>query len=172
MLLVPPFLWQGDVFGHVAFSRFEALGNDIRMDCGPVDKPATFAHTRHDLFATWDEGEKGDQGDPAGWGSLRWNSYIGNHFMCGDSSPAFDPNHGGISYCQGSGGPGKWENHLVSISFWSQHPIGCNGEEIDGQMRVWHRRPICANGNVEGGEQCDDGNLADGDGCTATCQVE
>jgi fibro-slime domain-containing protein len=30
----------------------------------------------------------------------------------------------------------------------------------------------CGNGNVEAGEDCDDGNLASGDGCSATCKVE
>ena len=31
---------------------------------------------------------------------------------------------------------------------------------------------ICGDGVVTGGEQCDDGNLADGDGCDSSCQVE
>ncbi|MCE9572601.1 MAG: DUF4215 domain-containing protein [Deltaproteobacteria bacterium] len=30
---------------------------------------------------------------------------------------------------------------------------------------------VCGNGVVELNEQCDDGNVVDGDGCTATCQV-
>jgi len=32
--------------------------------------------------------------------------------------------------------------------------------------------PDCGNGVVEPGEQCDDGNTASGDGCSATCQIE
>lgn len=32
--------------------------------------------------------------------------------------------------------------------------------------------PVCGNGSVEAGEQCDDGNTASGDGCSATCQIE
>lgn len=32
--------------------------------------------------------------------------------------------------------------------------------------------PVCGNGVVEAGEQCDDGNTNNGDGCSATCQVE
>ncbi|HVK73314.1 MAG TPA: proprotein convertase P-domain-containing protein, partial [Kofleriaceae bacterium] len=31
---------------------------------------------------------------------------------------------------------------------------------------------VCGNGYVEPGETCDDGNLVDADGCSATCQVE
>lgn len=32
--------------------------------------------------------------------------------------------------------------------------------------------PQCGNGRLETGEQCDDGNLIAGDGCSATCEVE
>jgi cysteine-rich repeat protein len=32
--------------------------------------------------------------------------------------------------------------------------------------------PVCGNGEPEDGEQCDDGNLIGGDGCSATCLLE
>jgi cysteine-rich repeat protein len=32
--------------------------------------------------------------------------------------------------------------------------------------------PVCGNGSVEAGEQCDDGNTTSGDGCSATCRIE
>ena len=32
--------------------------------------------------------------------------------------------------------------------------------------------PVCGNGILESGEQCDDGNLINGDGCSDTCQLE
>lgn len=32
--------------------------------------------------------------------------------------------------------------------------------------------PVCGNGIVESGEQCDDGNLVSGDGCSSTCDIE
>ena len=31
---------------------------------------------------------------------------------------------------------------------------------------------VCGNGMVEAGEQCDDGNTTDGDGCSSTCMIE
>jgi cysteine-rich repeat protein len=31
---------------------------------------------------------------------------------------------------------------------------------------------ICVNGVIEGSEECDDGNLVSGDGCSAACQIE
>jgi len=41
--------------------------------------------------------------------------------------------------------------------------LGCLNEPIT---------PCCGNGQVEAGEQCDDGNLSGGDGCSATCESE
>jgi len=32
--------------------------------------------------------------------------------------------------------------------------------------------PVCGNGSIEAGEQCDDGNTTSGDGCSATCKTE
>jgi cysteine-rich repeat protein len=32
--------------------------------------------------------------------------------------------------------------------------------------------PSCGNGTLDGNEACDDGNVTDGDGCSATCQTE
>lgn len=32
--------------------------------------------------------------------------------------------------------------------------------------------PVCGDNNITGGEQCDDGNIQNGDGCSATCQHE
>lgn len=32
--------------------------------------------------------------------------------------------------------------------------------------------PVCGNGTLETGEQCDDGNTISGDGCSATCDIE
>lgn len=32
--------------------------------------------------------------------------------------------------------------------------------------------PVCGDGSVDPGEQCDDGNTANGDGCSSTCRIE
>jgi cysteine-rich repeat protein len=32
--------------------------------------------------------------------------------------------------------------------------------------------PVCGNGTIESGEECDDSNTSPGDGCSATCQTE
>ncbi len=42
----------------------------------------------------------------------------------------------------------------------------------DNERFVCEGPPICGNGAVAMPEECDDGNLADGDGCSATCILE
>jgi cysteine-rich repeat protein len=46
------------------------------------------------------------------------------------------------------------------------HPMGI-GHRLTMPLAV-----ECGNGVVELGEQCDDGNLVDGDGCDSTCVIE
>ena len=58
--------------------------------------------------------------------------------------------------CTGFCGNGKCEEGAGECST-------CNGFNKDCG---------CGNGNKECSEQCDDGNLADGDGCSSTCQWE
>jgi len=40
------------------------------------------------------------------------------------------------------------------------------------ELRVESRPIVCGDGHRDGTEQCDDGNVAPGDGCDANCQVE
>ena len=40
------------------------------------------------------------------------------------------------------------------------------------QIRVSGTAPVCGDGNLDPDEQCDDGNTANGDGCSSSCQVE
>jgi len=47
-----------------------------------------------------------------------------------------------------------------------------DGDVINNYQLVVTITATCGNGMVEAGEACDDGNLAAGDGCNATCVVE
>jgi YVTN family beta-propeller protein/cysteine-rich repeat protein len=50
-----------------------------------------------------------------------------------------------------------------------------NGIDDDGDDLIDDADPdchVCGDGNPDPGEQCDDGNVADGDGCSAQCQLE
>jgi len=57
--------------------------------------------------------------------------------------------------------------------------VGAGGGDIGGygvdeMVMFWEIQvaPSCGDGSVDAGEQCDDGNTANGDGCSATCQNE
>ena len=45
------------------------------------------------------------------------------------------------------------------------------GRALSARVQVL-QNPTCGNGVVEGGEKCDDGNTANGDGCSAACELE
>lgn len=60
-------------------------------------------------------------------------------------------NHKSITQCQNSDGC---------------CPTGCNNNN-DSDCS-----PVCGNGVIEAGEQCDDGNRISGDGCSANCTTE
>ena len=53
--------------------------------------------------------------------------------------------------------------------------VSCGDEPSCGAVSLNSpagRSQICGNGDVEGTEQCDDGNVAAGDGCSAACAIE
>ena len=55
---------------------------------------------------------------------------------------------------------------------------GCDGavgwyvDEVDVYSCISDASAVCGDGVVEGAEQCDDGDVANGDGCSASCMVE
>ncbi|MDH3623753.1 MAG: C25 family cysteine peptidase [Myxococcales bacterium] len=94
----------------------------------------------------WPDGEQFWQGDengsPVGGLYNNWNSGQPNNISNQDCAEM-----------QSSGG---W----TDISCTSTRRYVCEGP------------PICGNGVVATPEECDDGNTADGDGCSATCTLE
>jgi cysteine-rich repeat protein len=60
------------------------------------------------------------------------------------------------------------QNGLVCSPAYGQ---SCNYCGVSCQ-KVTVSGPYCGDGSINGTEQCDDGNVANGDGCSATCQVE
>jgi cysteine-rich repeat protein len=55
---------------------------------------------------------------------------------------------------------------------------GCNGstgwyvESVEGYACSAEVAPVCGDSQLDLGEMCDDGNSANGDGCSASCEVE
>ena len=62
----------------------------------------------------------------------------------------------------------------VKLSFELTADDGLNfgGWNLDNVCLVGTPLQACGNGTTEGAESCDDGNTADGDGCSATCSNE
>jgi cysteine-rich repeat protein len=51
--------------------------------------------------------------------------------------------------------------------------INADGESaFSNELTFAPPAPVCGNGALETGEQCDDGNTASGDGCSSTCTLE
>ena len=104
-------------------------------------------------------------------------------FSCPDA--LFDPNFGsceswssfGGEMAYGEGGAfdatfptsleGVYHFRVCGIYFISC-TLGSEGVTLGGSPPA----PVCGNNTVESGEQCDDGNTANGDGCSSTCQTE
>jgi len=64
---------------------------------------------------------------------------------------------------------------LVDHSYNNQ--TGCEGEAnigLNSILQLDEPTPICGDAMIDegAGESCDDGNTADGDGCSSTCQIE
>lgn len=63
---------------------------------------------------------------------------------------------------------------LIGGSFFCAHFSWAATESVNGNINVQMSTPssICGNGTVQGSEQCDDGNIVNGDGCSSSCQIE
>lgn len=59
----------------------------------------------------------------------------------------------------------------VSFELSTDGGFELGGWTIDDFCIVGFRAPLCGNGMMESGEQCDDGNAVDGDGCDSDCTL-
>jgi cysteine-rich repeat protein len=70
------------------------------------------------------------------------------------------------------------EDYSVGVLYDDCGSVGCsysayvNDHCDEGLARNYCWLPDCGDGDLDGGEECDDGNLADGDCCSAACQLE
>jgi len=55
---------------------------------------------------------------------------------------------------------------------WQTSQISGGSPKAQSSGGIQLAIPVCGNGQQETGEQCDDGNLVSGDGCSSTCQQE
>ncbi len=92
-----------------------------------------------------------------------------------ESNQLNDPNVLLESYC-----PTNTPEDYTAFTFQTTYtcPNGCEGIVGTGPAATTGRclpalaEPVCGNDEVEDGEECDDGNTNDGDGCSSTCTIE
>lgn len=101
------------------------------------------------------------------------NAVAENNYGEGDCDPDFAAGSGAAAYKLGAnstcidGGRGIL---LVSDDYFgTSRP---SGEEYDPGFHEFYIAQACGNGYQETGEQCDDGNLTNGDGCSSSCTIE
>ena len=72
-------------------------------------------------------------------------------------------------------GPEAASSKVIDPYGWTgqgQDPWADPNENPQAESRTAPLWLACGNGRVECGEACDDGNVADGDGCSALCEIE
>jgi cysteine-rich repeat protein len=80
-------------------------------------------------------------------------------------------------------GTGVTDQQDLTSTFGGISGVVSFGEDSEGELYmvslagcvykiVAQADPVCGNGTVESGEQCDDNNTNNGDGCSSTCQLE
>ena len=69
----------------------------------------------------------------------------------------------------------------ITLPMFSQYKIGATANKLAaGSTKAWIETrpgvlvpvPVCGNKITESGEECDDGNSINGDGCTTSCKLE
>ncbi|MBU1130501.1 DUF4215 domain-containing protein [Patescibacteria group bacterium] len=97
-----------------------------------------------------------------GWVCCRDGCYVESDGFggCCDRSTGVCDDGTRRDMCEAKEPPWNWLGNGVTCT-----PENC---QVDGPPP----EPICGNGQVEEGEECDDGNTDDGDGCSSVCMIE
>lgn len=134
--------------------------------------------------ATGPAGVAGGSGDAVGSNILyqEWlcesplTSWISEEGVCSSDEP--DSNK--VTLCHAAGQAGTTKFTTLTISYNAAFGRAGHFYE-DGTPRAGHEddylgacvpEDLCGNNVIDNGEQCDDGNLTNGDGCSATCTTE
>ena len=62
--------------------------------------------------------------------------------------------------------------NVTGGDYFVEVKAGANTPQFSYALTVQLQIVICGNGTKEPGEQCDDGNVTNGDGCSSTCTIE
>jgi cysteine-rich repeat protein len=149
-----------------AFSIAVALPDNLARL--PGTNRLMVANNSGGLFAIYDEaGTLLDGPSPIGTGII-----LGTHTRsntAGSDGLTFVGTTGRLWFCDHNAPVESCYLHTRGCASDAECPlpfIGCNARE--GTCIS----PVCGDGRVQGGEECDDGNTRSGDGCAAGCVVE
>ena len=89
-------------------------------------------------------------------------------------NPSGDYYVGVLPYIEEDFNPSDGRFLLRSMSWYSYlKPDGTWSHEEDGyRIAYWYGPTVCGNRVMEGGEQCEDDNTRNGDGCSVDCRIE
>jgi cysteine-rich repeat protein len=133
----------------------------------------------HSAGLLWPEMTNGERRNSSrDTGDLHW---VGPEVVAasGDLAIGADPNSGHVEmYAPSPYDDGSSVSHFSDALFPHElmepfdtgpiHDVGLSMELLSDLGWTFD----CGNGVVNGGEECDDGNTSDGDGCSASCQLE
>ncbi|MBI4819989.1 MAG: DUF4215 domain-containing protein [Deltaproteobacteria bacterium] len=117
----------------------------------------------------------------AGDGSYLWTAPRDGTFVFDTAGSDFDTvlsvldgNCGGAALaCDDDSGPGTQSQLSVALSSGAQVTVVVDGfGSAQGNYSLNIREVVCGDTIVDSPEECDDGNTADGDGCSSTCSLE
>ena len=150
-------------------SDFNPGGGGVALDDLRVAPPYVAAGTFTSRIA--------DSGGVSSWGTADWTSATPASTSLvlavrTGPTPVPDGSWSGFAFL---GAPGA---SIGQVGRYAQYRASLGTGDVNATPRLLEvsfscgSGPVCGNGVREGSEQCDDGNLVSGDGCTATCLSE
>ena len=170
----------------------------LYLDSPPMVVPAGIVpHLAFDHWVAteggWDGGNVKVSVNGGPWTHVPASSYDFNAYNAALNSPPGNTNpmagEDAFTGTDGGSAGGSWGQSQVSLAGlafpgdsvrvrFDFGIDGCNGvfgwyvDDVELYSCSAELPPVCGDGILDFGEACDDGNAANGDGCSSTCQVE
>ena len=139
------------------------LNSDAGLDTGHDCSPQVTSDGAGSWLAVWHSNNVTNP--PGVTGRTIWEARSKNNGASWTAANRLAPPVlGSRSFSQATtDGAGNW------VAVWVGPPDGADSSEIEVAVTS---SLFCGDGSLDPGEDCDDGNNADGDGCPANCEVE
>ena len=136
---------------------------------------ATAVTLAYDEYFRWYNGSLDEKGDVDVKSSLTGGAWV--NVVRNQGAATSNPNHRTVDITAQAAGASnvqlrfryysaqyEWYWQVDNVVVTWTGPAGCTMHACTG--------PVCGNGTLEAGEQCDDGNTQNGDCCNSACQYE